>query len=505
MKTSSQKTVNTLLALFVFMVLLPGQNTAHALETAPRTQAKAQLHIPWNLLSERLRAAINRQASDASKSAEPIGNHLISVPYQTEQLNWNLASGSVSAQVTVDAAQVAPASATVSLSKSSIHVVLDQISLDQVIDRTVDGVTVHLHLIASCGPIVLDQTNASAASTFTLDWSSGAPVAKLSSLDLSWAPNSWSFNAFTCTGPSGVDQQVRDGLSTFLRDPAALKPYVQSYVSANLQSSIDEAISQLRTPFTASNLTLQVGTLSPASTGVLADLTLSSSVKASPLPALPVPSHAVLSLLATDEPVLIGGVDVIEFLVDSKLAAQDKYFKVDLQKVDGFHKLMHSRIEQLFVWGDLWNYPEDNPFYLNVANPRAVALTRQGSALATDLSLSALIQSYRDKQWWTYVTSKGQAAASVALKVSNGTLAYSTTINSISLHSGYGSAYSARYHKGKSTLPDSVVSKAITGPQTALSGSMQWPDVQLGEAGSYRASSFKWVDASTFSLGFTSL
>jgi hypothetical protein len=524
MTTSAQKHVNPVLLWFVFMVLCPGKNLAAASEqnvihanianVAPSSQAKAQLHVPWRLLSERLTSIVNQRASDGSGTLTPIENRLISIPYDGEAINWNLKSGSIVSSVVVDQSQVNPEAAAISVVNGKIKIVLDELSVDQVIEKEVSGVKVRLHLNAVCGPIQMDQVATAAQAVFTLNWASGSPVTTLAKLDLSWAPGSWTFNNFTCTGPSGFDSLVRDGLAQFLREPSTLKPYVESYLSQNLQSSVDAVLAKLRTPFVApivagaptDFMTVDVGTLAPSTTGVVADLTLHTDAKVTPLPALPLPSSSVLTTLSKTEPALVGDKSVIEFLIASRLVTKPNYFRVDLQSIAAFHKLMHNRIAQLFVWQDLWHFSSHAPFYLNVTNPMKLSLTRKvGATLSSTIALSSLIQAYRDSAWWSYVVTKGTAHATVALSVKSGVLSYATTIDSLKIRSQYGAAYRKKYNKGTSSLPDGSVSKAIEGPQKDLSGTMKWPDIDLVQAGQYRASSFQWADKNTFSLGFSAL
>ncbi len=511
MKTSSHIFSKASLLLFSFMVLCPGQKLAFARETSSTTSVKSQLHVPWKLLQERLRAIANRAGDDGSGASNPIDARTISVPYEGEDIRWNLSGGNVSATVRVDSAKMGPGAATIAVTGAKAHVVLNSVSVDQVIERNVGGVVVRVHLNAVCGPIVIDQASASAAATFGLSWATGSPVASLATLDLSWAPGSWTFNDFKCEGPSGLDALVRDGLASYLRDPADLKPFIQQYIAANLQSSIDATLVRLREPFvldpaSKEPVTLVVGQLAPASTGVVADLTLRTSSKTVPGSALPVPSSSVLDSLSTSEPALIGGIDVLEFIVANRLAAQDRYYRINLQDVPAFHDLMHSRIKQLFAWKDLWHYPEDYPFYLNVFNPGSLKLRRAGSSsLSSSIPLKSNIQSYRDKTWWVYVETAGTAATTVDLSVSRGVLKYATSISSLKITSEYGAAYAKRYDKKKSKLPDDVVAKAIVGPQPGLSGSLKFPDIDLQQAGAYRAASFKWVSSSTFSLGFSAI
>lgn len=515
MKTSSHIFSKPSLLLFGFMVLCPGQNFAQSVElardAAETSQAKSQLHVPWKLLQERLRAIINESTSDGSGGAAPIDARLISVPYDGEQITWKLSGGSVSAAVKVGSSQMGPAGASVAVTGAKSHIVLNSVSVDQIIERNVGGVVVRVHLAADCGPIIIDQTNAAADAAFNLSWSTGSPVATLSKLDLRWAPGSWTFNEFTCQGPSGLDALVREGLATYLRDPAELKPFVEQYIASNLQTNIDATLARLRDPFVIDSgsrekITLTVGALAPASTGVIADLTLRTDSKVTPRPALPVPSSSVLRTLSSSQPALIGGVDVIQFIVNRKLAAQAPYYRINLQDVPAFHKLMHNRIAQLFAWQDLWHYGENAPFYLNVFNPGSLTLKKAGSSsLSSTIPMKANIQSYRGDKWWVYVVTAGTAVTTVDLAVSRGTLSYKTNIDSLKISSQYGAAYAKRYDKKKAKLPDDIVAKAIVGPQSGLSGSMKFPNIDLQQAGEYRASTFSWANSSTFSLNFSAV
>jgi hypothetical protein len=513
MKTSSHIFSKPSLVLLGFMVLCPGQNFAQSVElardAAETTQAKSQLHIPWKLLQERLSAIINKSTSDGSGGAAPIDARLISVPYDGEQIAWKLSGGSVAATIKVNSSTIGPNGASVAITGAKSHIVLNSVSVDQVIERNVGGVVVRVHLAADCGPILIDQANASANAAFNLSWTTGSPIAALSALDLRWAPGSWTFNNFTCQGPSGLDALVRDGLAVYLRDPAELKPFVEQYIAENLQTSIDATLARLRDPFvvdagTKEKITLTVGTLAPTSTGVVADLTLRTDSKTIPLPALPSPSASVLASLSTTQPALIGGIDVLQFIVNRKLADQARYYRVNLQDVPAFHKLMHNRIAQLFAWQDLWHFDDDAPFYLNVYNPGSLSLKRSGaSSLSSSIPMKANIQAYRDNQWWTYVVSAGTAVTTVDLAVSQGTLSYKTNIDSLKIASQYGAAYAKKYDKGKAKLPDTIVANAIVGPQSGLSGSMTFPNIDLQQAGEYRATSFSWANSSTFTLNFT--
>lgn len=508
MKSNNRHHVNSVLFLILFMVLCPGNSEA----LSQSEQVKAQLHIPWNLLSERLRTLANLHGSDGSVTTTPIGNRLISVPYEGESIDWNLSGGSVQALVNVDRAEVTANSANVSIKSAQIKIILDQISVDQVIERNVGGVIVRVHLTASCGPIAMVQPAASAQAAFALDWTGGSPTARLSTLDLGWAPQSWTLSDFTCTGPSGLDTLVHDGIASYLRDPADFKAYVSDYIAANLKAEIEAVLARIRTPFNVGTgseaVTVEVGQLAPSTTGVIADLTLKTDSKAVSLPPAALPSASVLTSLSKSQPALVGDIAVIEFLVANKLRSQPSWLRLNLQNVPAFHSLMQSRFKQFFAWADLMNYPKNAPFYLDLANPRSLKLTRgtkTSSPLASTIPIRSVIQSYRDNEWWQWVQTTGNAAVSVALTVKSGTLSYATSVDKLTIKSLYGAAYKKRFNKSSTNLPDGIVASAMQGPQSSLSGSMKWPDVDLDSAGLYRASSLTWVNRTTFSLNFSAL
>ncbi|RYZ65760.1 MAG: hypothetical protein EOP05_20130, partial [Proteobacteria bacterium] len=118
-----------------------------------------------------------------------------------EGINWQLNSGSALATLFVDTSNVDATGVQVGVGRAKLQITLNQITVDQVIERVVGGVRVRVHLNAVCGPIQIQQETAKANAAFSLDWTSGSPVATLAKLDLGWEPNSWTFNEFECTGP----------------------------------------------------------------------------------------------------------------------------------------------------------------------------------------------------------------------------------------------------------------------------------------------------------------
>ena len=516
MISNTHKTVNTLLSLAASLAFCTGvsySSSAQAetgatsqirLSSSTTAYSKAQIHVPWKMLSERLKSLVNQEASGV---AQPIEGQSI----EAGGITWQLSSGSAKAALSLDTATVSEAQVALALRKAVLQIDLDQITVDQLVERVVGGVRVRVRLNAVCGPIQIQQADAKASSTFSLNWTTGSPVATLANLDLGWEPNSWTFNDFECTGPSGLDTELREGISNYLRDPATFKLYVERYIAENLKTQVDAVLAQLRTPLKVGTgseaVSLSVGALAPVSTGVIADITLTRAGKTLPAPApsKSLPDEKSLSKLATSSPSLIGDLDLVEFAIQQKLRSQGQYYRVDLQLIEGFRKLMKNRIAQLFKWAELMNYPSSSPFYLNFAVPKSLSLKRgTGSSLTSSVPVYAVSQSYRDKQWWTWIETKGSAKTNVALSVSNGRLTYSTTIESVSIKSNYAKAYAKRFDKDSGNhIPDDIISEAIAGPQSALSGQFAFPDLDLGAAGEYRADALEWLDSKSFRLTFS--
>lgn len=518
MISNGNKTVNTLLRFSAVMAFCTGFTYSSLLRaetdsiseklltSSTISHSKAQLHVPWNLLSERLKTLVNQETTGVAQPIE--GQTLVA-----EGINWQLSSGSAKASLALDTAAISESNVALSIRKAVLQIDLDQITVDQMVERVIGGVRVRVRLNAVCGPIQIQQANATANAALSLDWTTGSPVAALNFLDLGWEPNSWTFNEFDCTGPSGLDTELREGIGNYLRDPATFKPYVERYISENLKTQVDSVLVQLRNPIKAGTgsdaVDLLVGALAPVSTGVIADITLTRAGKTLPEPAptKSLPNEKSLSRLSLTAPSLIADLDFIEFVVQQKLRSQSDYYRVDLQSIDGFRKLMKNRIAQLFKWAELMNYPSDNPFFLNFAIPKSLSLKRgEGSSLTSSVPVYAVSQSYRDKKWWTWIETKGSAKTSVALSLSKGRLTYSTTIQSASIKSTYAKAYAKKFDKDSGNqIPDDIIAEAIAGPQSALSGRFELPDVNLGAVGDYRASKLQWLDSRSFSLAFDRL
>jgi hypothetical protein len=472
---------------------------------ATAAASQALLHMPWALLSTQLQNSIQ---SSAALSAVPSQSSLNAGGYQ-----WNLTNTQVQGQISVASPTVNASSAVVQISNAALQMTIGQISVDQTITTNVDGATINVHLVASCGPVQLSQPSAQAQASFVLNWNSGSPQATLNSMTLGWPNSPWTVAPFNCQGPSDFASILHQQIVSELANPSVLQPYLSSILSQYVTAKLQTILSNIRQPFGAStgsaSLPLQVGALTPVTTGIVAEVTVGTSDPQQPLAPLPVPTAAILASLSTSQPELVGGIDVINFILNNELAARPTYTQVNLQSNSTFSSLMQSPIMQFFIWSDLLNYGSQLPFYLNIATPKNLSLSLQNppkqnssstnNVLTTQFNLYALIQSWRSSAWWSYVTIQGLTTAQVTLSVASGVLNYQTAIMNPNAQVAYGAAYKNKYHPSDSP-PKSDINSALSGNQPALSGSVAWPVVNLGSAGSYQVSGMRWLNASTFSM-----
>lgn len=460
-------------------------------------ESAATLHLPWPLFESELQAVVTQENA-------PWRSALPDTTVEVGGLNWSLSGVRVDAQVAAERPLFDGSRLFVRASKLSMRLGVDRLSISQVVEREIGGVIVRVHINASCGPIRLVQEQAQTEAGFALDWSTGEPVARLGTFGLAWTPGTWSVSEFSCEGPQGFGDMLRDEIIKRTKEPAELKPLISDWIAREVQSRLQTALGHVKQPLTIATgegrVPMKVGRMQPASTGLLIDVVFGDAPEGAAPVTAPVPADESLAKLPKDAPIFLGKMDVLEHLIGAEMGARDPVTTVDLRTFSSFKTLLGSRFLQFFLWQDLFNYSSSSPFYLRLKTPTELAfsLGRDGT-LTTNVPLQAVVQSYRDDQWWDYVAIRGQAKASVKVSLDNGRMTASTSLSDPRVDIGYADAYVKRYRPG-GWLPTSSISSAIEGPQSMLSGSWPWPDVDLGVAGKYRAQRLQWLDTKTFAI-----
>lgn len=474
----------------VFFVLAIGINAVSGAAFASSASFQAKLHVPWTLLQSRAQNAIEGEAL-----SREIPDRVVTAA----GLDWHLQGLRIDAKTPAAKATLGPSEAHLTFPSFATTISIQKIYVDQIITREINGVTLNIHVQASCGPLAISQDAAQGALHFAFDWTTGSPVVRLSSLDLDWPSGSWSAPAIPCEGPAGMGDVLREEILNQLKDASSFKPMLVGFLEDGIQPRLQSILDQIRRPISASTgegkVEFQIGALEVASTGILANIQSGSTAKALPI------TQTTLESLPQDKPVMLGGLEMLETVVENELAAREAYFTIDLQKVSAFRKLMSSRFLQFFVWRDLFHYRKSSPFYLRIHNPRSVTLSQSGTSgrLETTIGLNAVMQSYRDDTWWSYVVMRGSAKAAIDVALTDGKLTYKTTLSEPSMTMGYGQDYLARYGK-PSSLPKNRLTSSLSGERKELSGEMKFDDIALDSVGKFRASKLTWLTSKVFAI-----
>lgn len=460
-----------------------------ALPTNARSD-ESRLFVPWKMFEARLQSLL---ADSAGLWRTSVGD----MPLAAAGMTWNLKNLRFDAQVAADRPLFDGERLGVRLTKVSARIGLDSISVDQIVTREISGVVVRVHMKASCGPLRLIQENAQAEAGFKVDWSAGRPAASLQQMNLAWGDGSWQLADFDCEGPQGLDQLLKTEVLTQLKNPQIVKPYLEDWLRGQLQQKFADALAKLNAPLALAGdaVELHVGAMQPTTDGLLIPLTLDKDA-----PALPAPAN--LASLPKDRPVFLAGTATLRTLLEKQLAEQPELITIDLRTVSAFKSLIGSRFLQFFAWPDLMNYSKSAPFYARVRRPAKIDIAAEGDGVFSGpVDLRAVVQSQRDGRWWDYVTMNGQARAVVEMKLADGQLRYATRLENVNVSTGFGQDYKKRYGF-TGWLPTSSLRSGLEGPQPALSGSVSWPDVDLGLGGTYRARTMKSLDRETVAIQF---
>ena len=403
-----------------------------------------------------------------------------------------------------------PSNTTFALQSKSlaINIHVQQASIDQVIDRVIDGVTFHLHIKASCGPIDLSQSTAQAQAHLSYQFGPQNISTHLDQFNLQWAPNSWSITPFTCVGPAGIDQQIQQQLSAQLQSADGIQGWVQQLVSNYIQNEVNADIDLLRAPKTlplpsgALPVQLLFSNFETNDQGVMTHAHLVWDTKKANPKFRPLALNVIPQTVSMQNASLFLPQEGISDLLNAQLQARPLWNKVSLNDQEGFAKVLDSRFIQFFVWPDLFNFSKSTPFYLSVQKPAALNLhwQKDGSA-QTSFKTKAWVQAQRDGTWWNYVQLSGSASGKLSPKIQRGQFKLNVQMSTSDFGAVFGENYMGRYNPN-TWIATSVIQDFINSMAQNYQYSFQIPSLDMGALGQAQASSWKGVGQGLINIPF---
>lgn len=260
---------------------------------------------------------------------------------------------------------------------------MSSLKLDQVIRRVFNGNIIEVHLEAVCTPIQIriHELQAQTHSEFVNDQSYWRP--ELTDIEMNIPANAWAVSDFTCSGIGGVGQEIASQIKNALTNPAMFRTLIRDWLAVEIRSAFLTGWNSL---LMSTGKEIKVTSMGkPGDQGLVVYGELPT--KTARVVSLPTINASTLSAA---NPQLIITDKGFEALLEDKFLAMAPQ-RYNLQKVEGFAKLMKSRLTQYFVWPDLRRFNSSTPFNIST-NTNESQLTLKAES---------------NNQWTAYLNSNG--------------------------------------------------------------------------------------------------
>ena len=273
---------------------------------------------------------------------------------------------------------------------------VQQLIVDQTIIKEVGGNRIEIRVKAICEPFEIKVPSADLLAQALYQRQNEMWSPKISQLKLA-IHDGWSVSALSCRGPQGFEQAVTQLLQDSLKNPDSIASVLQSFLSASMDEKWNQIWKQMTT---VGYQNLKVNSMDePTEFGffIRGDLQAGTGVTQINLPQnLEVPTKTV-------SPQLVLTTEGFTTLAKEK-AHHFSILKYNLQSIDAFQQLMHSRFKQFFIWPDLMNFSKSAPFLLTSNPSQKIDLQPLGQGKWSMQSQTfGIIEAPRDQVEQTYL------------------------------------------------------------------------------------------------------
>lgn len=338
--------------------------------------------------------------------------------------------------------------------KAEIH--MSSLKLDQVIRRVFNGNIIEVHLEAVCTPIQIriNELQAQTHSVFVNDQSYWRP--ELTDVELNIPANAWSVSDFTCSGIGGVGDEIASQIKNALTNPAMFRSIIKNWLAVEIRSAFLTSWNAL---LMSTGKEIKVTSMGkPGDQGLVVYGELPT--KTSRIVRLP--SVNANQLSAANPQLIISDIGFEALLEDKFLAMAPQRF--NLQKVDGFAKLMKSRLTQYFVWPDLRRFNSSTPFNISTnANESMLSLKAESNNQWTAyLNSNGMIQTAIGGSEIDYINFGMTVTTKMSVAVKDSKITIKNGASDLQLKWSYGLLYSMLYRPNNRIAID-ILKGALNG------------------------------------------
>ncbi len=451
---NSKLLTHALLLAFLTHLAPVGASAFSAPSPTTSQGAIVALFTPFAFFQKTLQSSMKSYvAQDQASFSDQVVN--------VDGLNWHISGLNYLIKSEFTQGNLAPESYDIQSRNLNIAVSIQRIWVDQIIRTNQGGISLDVHVQATCGPIQLLQNSAMASARISYQFSPQSISTEITQFNFQWPAQTWMLSSLNCQGPAGIDSKIQTALANNLQSADTFKPYIQNALSLKIQDQIDSIVEQIKRPTpivvpgNPLNLALSFKQFQIAKLGLISygQITWASNPEPNRITPLEI-SDVPAELANSTDPVLITANQGWTNFIEAELAATPGTARVNLNEQASFSKILKSNWLEFFLWPDLLNYYSNSQFNLAIGTPKLNSLIwlKDGTA-QIQISPTAWIESNRQSKTWNYVRLFGQARAAIAPQIIDGTFKVMISVQNSSIHYQYGSDYINFYHPNQHISP----------------------------------------------------
>jgi hypothetical protein len=380
--------------------------------------------IPWTIVQSGLEkdySEIDHSGVEENVSLSAQGIHP-----SIRRISWRLKSS-------INEMLVGRTGLTVSTDDLSLEVLVEGISVDQVVVLEQGGNEIRVRVKSTCTPVQLSLYNVSlrAQAKLTPDETNLVPL--LNSLSVIIPQDSFTLSAFSCNGIEGLGKVIASKVKSLLSTPKILSDLALPWAREGVVSLWSESLTNLNQGLQGE---LAITGMQSLEKGlmILADYPLVSGREVD----LPSIDESALSMSG---PQLIMSREGFNALLSDQLLSLVPD-STNLQTIGAFSDLMKSRFKQYLVWPDLRRFSSNAAFPLILDKSHYELATNPQSANWLGLlKINGVLQASMGGSLIDYLHFGLSLSTTFSVQVSNSAIHFKTGKASLNLAYSFGALY----------------------------------------------------------------